>query len=259
MITREKIIKAEDNLITHCANRVTTSFGCLFYNEENKTSFDCNHALIYNYTDLPAAAEQIKAFYFGMAITPRIHSTGAEGESALPAFLQNAGWQICESAARRLLIFSGREPAPPPPAPLKIKRVSEIDADLYSCFVKNDNGGEWCAKAAAACLKQGSIDVFAGYENGKCVGSASIDHDEQTGLSLLQDVFVNEEYRNKGYAKAIVNHALSYQLEHYDENIYLWVENPIARKIYLAAGFTPAGFDMPAWEASFQLAEYPNP
>ena len=75
----------------------------------------------------------------------------------------------------------------------------------------------------------GEISVFKALLNsmGKCEGALiSVDHTDESGgfitfsqkTSLITDIYTNEQYRNKGFGKEIVEKLLSLSV---NENVYL--------------------------------------
>lgn len=250
MITPKLIMTAEDNLMCHCANRVKTAFGCMFYNDGNVDSHDCNHALLYSHTDLPVSLAQIEGFYAQKCRTPRIFSAGVEGETTLLIpYLKENGWTVETYDEREIYLYNGYSGGAPKTA-LEMKKAETMEDDLYAAFMENDDGGEWCAKAAADSMKYGKINIYAGYENGVCASSVSVEHDPGTGLALVQDVFTLKPFRGKGYARDLTRFALAREADSDPGyNIYLWVENPIAKNVYRDVGFVPADFTIPCWSA----------
>jgi len=118
------------------------------------------------------------------------------------------------------------------------------------------DGGDWNALATRDCMNYGSIDVFVGREKtgsltgGESAASVSIDHDGVTGLALVQDVFTLPQFRGKGIARAMMSAAMRWQLGHYDgRDIYLWVENPVAMRVYEDIGFVYSDWNIDIWFA----------
>ena len=243
MTDLKTVMECENNLICHCANLVKTSFAHVFYSDTNKNSHDCNHAVISDFTDPESVLGAIEAFYYTKAVTPRIFFGGFENErERLTPALQKRGWTI-ETLDRKLMFWGGGELKEYASPTLQIVRKEQFDDELYDLFFAHD-GGDWCALATRDCMNYGTIDVFVGRENtgslscGESAASASIEHDGITGLALVQDVFTLPQFRGKGYARAMMSAAMRFQLGHYQSSdIYLWVENPVAMRVYEDIGF----------------------
>ena len=56
---------------------IEKDYGILFYNDDNKDSFDSNHAIIYRnkISDLSVVLQDIIRFYKGKGITPNIYQS----------------------------------------------------------------------------------------------------------------------------------------------------------------------------------------
>ena len=72
-----KIYKEEDLFPIQITDYEKRDYGYLFYNEQNKDSYDSNHALIYKskVDDLPKVIEDITAFYKAKGINPSIYQS----------------------------------------------------------------------------------------------------------------------------------------------------------------------------------------
>jgi len=255
MTDLKTIMACENNLICHCANLVKTSFAHLFYSDTNKSSHDCNHAVISDFSDPETTLAVIEAFYYSKAVTPRIFFGGFENErELLTPTLEKRGWTI-EIIDRKLMFWGGGEPKEYTSPALQITHKENFDDEIYNLFFAHD-GGDWCALATRDCMNYGSIDVFVGREKigalsgEQSAASVSIEHDKITDLALVQDVFTLPQFRGKGYARAMMSAAMRYQLGHYNnKDIYLWVENPIAMRVYEDIGFIYSKETVDVWFA----------
>ncbi len=255
MTDLKTIMVCENNLICHCANLVRAPFAHVYYSDTNKNSHDCNHAVITDFSDPESVIAAIEAFYYTKAVTPRLFYGGFDKERVLltPA-LQKRGWTI-ETLDRKLMFWGGGEPKEYTSPTLGITHKERFDDEIFNLFYAHD-GGDWCALATRDCMYYGSIDVFVGRENtGSPSGELSaasviIEHDGVTDLALVQDVFTLPQFRGKGYARAMMSAAMRYQLGHYhNKDIYLWVENPVAMRVYEDIGFVYSNETPDVWFA----------
>jgi len=58
---------------------------------------------------------------------------------------------------------------------------------------------------------------------------------------MLTDISVEKSQRNKGFAKRYTTQFCGYLISHKVENIFLYVESPIALKVYKKIGFKYIG------------------
>ena len=73
----EKMYQEEDLFPREITSYETRYYGLLFYNEENKDSFDSNHAIIYRekIDDIEAVLSDIISFYKDKGIRPNIYQS----------------------------------------------------------------------------------------------------------------------------------------------------------------------------------------
>lgn len=256
MITRNQIVRCEENVMSHCAQKVITAFGYMLYNPLNMNSHECNTAVIKDFSDLDGCIPAVESFYASNLVSPRISAGGCAGErEILLPYLRSNGWTVDIYGDRKPMYYAGGCDLSPKTS-LTVRLLTEMDDTLFRMHVENDCGGDWCAIAAKDCMEYGSLDEYVGYENGVGASSAGFEHDPVTSLTLVQDVFTLPAFRSKGYAGDVMRYALKDQTERYPYGIYLWVENPIAVRLYEKLGFRYLDIDYPQWEAFKRLRPF---
>jgi len=80
MIDIEKFRECENSFYKNFTDQEVRSYGKLFFNSRNKTSHDSNHAIITHFgEDLRAALGDIKSFYQGRDLVPRVYQAFLSG------------------------------------------------------------------------------------------------------------------------------------------------------------------------------------
>ncbi len=248
MIDSSSIRQCEIDLYAHHARKVTTPFGCLYYNPDNLSSYDSNHAHITRFDDIGLALSVCEAFYAEKCVRPRIFFFNDDaGFESLLAMLQKKGWKTEKGDMRVMEYCGGRDLQPQ--TELQVRRISVIDEAVKAIFLENDGGGDWNYGVVRDCLEHGRIQVFVGYAGESPAAVTCLDHDEKTGLSLIHDVFTAPSFRGLGYARDMIRHTLAAQSPETLQNLYLWVENPIAVRVYTDTGFAYAPLGLEEWSA----------
>ena len=84
MINNKDLIECENKFSSEIANVEEKFYGKLFYNCDNPTSHDSNHAIILHFDcDLNKAMEDIKRSYVDKGLVPRIFQAYQERETEI--------------------------------------------------------------------------------------------------------------------------------------------------------------------------------
>ena len=219
--------------ITSCENR---DYGFLFYNEENKDSFDQNHAIIYREKifDLSAVLEDIIDFYKKKDIQPTIYqSILDEGYfEEKKKELLNYGFESWMEP-QRYMVLSGKNTIVPNPE-VDVRKVSEWKEE-YGTEIFEKAGEPWEIDVAKGVLKNKNTLFFVAFSEGRPVGMT---HCHVTnGVCRVDYLLVSKECRNKGVGRALIHSFVEYCAANQVEHCYLWPDGETAEKIYYEAGF----------------------
>lgn len=93
-MTFEKYIEALDlAYVSSFSKKVNTSWGCLFYNEDQPNYYDANHAHISSYTHAyEEIIDEVISFYEEKQLVPRIYLTQYEGHEDFITTLKQKGF-----------------------------------------------------------------------------------------------------------------------------------------------------------------------
>lgn len=242
----QKVIDFEINLPTKFTDVVEKSYGKLFFNINNPSSHDSNHAVITDLNcNLDEVISDIESFYRRQGLTPRIYPAFLQGEEAiLKPFLEKHGFIY--NQYHNVYLFLNGESELIPNNDLKIKRLFEINDGIIE-IIRSEDKGDWVVNVLKRNIQAKNFHFLAGSVNGKEVAMASLNLTDD--LSRLDDVITHKNYRGKGYCSALIHYLVNYQ-RHLSGNIlYLYSAEPKAIKIYRKAGFVDFDEQLSSWSA----------
>ena len=231
-----KIYEEEDlfpRQITDCEKR---DYGYLFYNEENKDSYDSNHALIYKgkVDDLLKVIGDIIAFYKAKGINPSIYqSILDEGYfKEVQNQLLDFGFESWEEEQKYMVLSEKNQLKENPE--VTVQKIS-VWKDIYATEIFEAAGEPWEIEVAKNALKNSNTLFFVAFYKDKPVGMTYAHVTED--VCRVNYLLVAKEYRNKGVGRALINSFVEYCKENNIENCFLWPDGETAEKIYYEAGF----------------------
>lgn len=232
----EKIYLEEDLFpreITLCEER---SYGFLFFNLENKDSYDSNHAIVYRekISDLDEVLEDIIGFYMEKGIRPIIYQSISE-----EGYFEEIGEKLTAhgfeswTEEQRYMVFSEKNEIKPNPE-ITVQKISEWD-DEYAAEIFEKAGEPWEIDVVKRALRNENTLFFVASYKGKPVGMT---HAHVTDdVCRVDYLLVSKECRNIGVGRAIIHSFVEYCIFNKIENCYLWPDGESAEKIYYEAGF----------------------
>ncbi len=232
----EKMYLEEDLFPREITSYETRYYGLLFYNEENKDSFDSNHAIIYRdkIQDIEAVLSDIISFYKKKGINPSIYqSIGEEGYfSEIKGELLEYGFEYWIEEQKYMVLSEKNEIIPN--SQIVVRRVTEWE-DEYGIEIFEKAGEPWEIDVAKRALMNSNTLFFVAYYKGKPVGMT---HCHVTnGVCRVDYLLVSKEHRNIGVGRAIINSFVEYCRTNQIDDCYLWPDGDSAEKIYYEAGF----------------------
>lgn len=231
-----KIYKEEDLFPRQITDYEKRDYGYLFFNEENKDSYDSNHALIYKskVKDLSKALEDITVFYKAKGINPSIYqSISDEGYfKENKKQLLELGFKSWEETQKYMVLSSQNMIITNPE--ITVQKVSEWK-DEYATEIFEAAGEPWEIEVAKRAIKNSNTLFFVAFYKEKPVG--------MTYAHIVEDVcrvdylLVPKQHRNMGVGRALIHCFVEYCRENNIKNCFLWPAGETAEKIYQEAGF----------------------
>ncbi len=232
----EKMYREEDLFPKEITFFEKRDYGLLFYNEENKASFDSNHALIYKdkISDLEEVLADIVSFYKGKGIRPVIYQSILEEgyfEERKDA-ISSYGFDIFSESQKYMVL--AEENVILPNAEVSVCQVHKWN-EAYGKEIFEKAGEPWEIDVAKRALENKNTLFFVAFYKERPVGMlyAHVTDEVCRGDYLL----VSKECRNIGVGRTLMHSFTEYCKTNRIGICYLWPAGDSAEKIYLEAGF----------------------
>ncbi len=231
-----KVFAEEDMFPREISHYVTRDYGFLFYNADEKDSFDSNHALIFKdkIQDIDLVLSDIKDFYLSKGITPSVYqSINDEGYFLLiNEKLKEHGFKHW-TELQKFMVLS-EENRIEPNHRITVRKITEWK-DEYGVEIFQKADEPWEIAPIKCALENSNTLFFVGFIDEKPVGMM---HGHITdGICRVDYLLVSKEYRRMGVGKTITHFLVEYCNENGIENCFLWPDDGYAEKIYYEAGF----------------------
>lgn len=232
----EKMYLEEDLFPREITSYEKRDYGFLFYNEENKDSFDSNHAIIYREKihDIEIVLNDIISFYRKKGIRPNIYqSISDEGYfNEIKRELSKHGFEYW-TEEQKYMVLSEKNTIIPNPK-IVVRKATEWE-DEYGIEIFEKAGEPWEIDVVKKALMNSNTLFFVAYYMDKPVGMT---HCHLTdGICRVDYLLVSKEYRNIGVGRALINSFVEYCHTNQIDNCYLWPDGESAERIYYDAGF----------------------
>ena len=231
-----KIYIEEDLFPKEITNWIERPYGFLFYNDENKDSYDSNHALVFRdrVTDLKQVLEDVVQLYSEKGIRPSIYQSITDD-----GYFEQISYELTRhgfdfwTEPQNYMVLLGENKIQPNPN-ITVQKVTQWD-DAFATHIFEAAGEPWEIDVAKRVLKNCNTLFFAAYYNGLPVGMTYCHVAD--GVCRVDYLLVSKAYRNMGVGRALIHHFVEYCNVHQIENCYLWPDGETAERIYREAGF----------------------
>ncbi len=231
-----KIYMEEDLFPREITSWVERSYGFLFFNEENKDSYDSNHALIFRdkVNDLNRVLDEILLFYTEKGITPSIYQSISDD-----GYFEEIGDELTLhgfdfwTETQNYMVLSEENRIRPNPN-IIVRQVTQWET-AFATHIFEAAGEPWEIDVAKNALRKTNTLFFVAYDNNVPVGMTHCHVAD--GVCRVDYLLVATNCRNKGVARALIHYFAEYCAQNHIENCYLWPDGETAEKIYLEAGF----------------------
>lgn len=176
---------------------IEKDYGILFYNDDNKDSFDSNHAIIYRnkISDLSVVLQDIVCFYQGKGITPNIYQSISDDGyfEEIQNELDQFGFESWTESQRYMILVDENEIRTS--ADIYVKRVFEWK-DEYRTEIFEKANEPWETDVVKRALMNDNTLFFVAFYKGKPVGMT---HCHVTNdICRVDYLLVSKESRNIG-------------------------------------------------------------
>ncbi len=253
MMNNIKAIKLEEDMFPKTfTNFVEKDFGILFYDEDNKNSYDSNHALIYKdkISDLGSVLQVITKFYTKMNINPNIYQAlDDEGYfKRNEAIFKKHGYSVWVEGPNNFMVLTAENNIKISKQ-LDIKLITEWDERIATdiCIPSNENHE---IEVIKNCLKCKDYRFFIGYKENKAVAITYF-HVSEYDCCRFDYIIISKDYRNKGYARELLSYVTDFCRENNLLNCFQWPAHKTSERICYEAGFRHI-FSTEAGRASYK-------
>jgi GNAT superfamily N-acetyltransferase len=228
-----RLITIEQQYAKRFTNVAPKPYGYLYWNEANKDSYLCNHAIINDFLGLEASLKDISFFYKQKDITPRLFPSLKENELVqLTPHLANHGFEV--ELLQHEYYLHEKESTITPVHGIFFDRLTQVKDEIKE-LILSEASGDWAIKYLERHVKSPGYHLMGGFVNDQLVTMASLNVFE--GYSRIDDIFTFKFYRGKGYSGSLLNHLIQFNKESNDNHLYLYSHFPEAATLYARAGF----------------------
>lgn len=231
-----KIYLEEDLFPKDITSWIERPYGFLFYNDENKESYDSNHALVFRnrVTELDQVLEDIVQFYSEKGIRPSIYQSIADDGyfEHISDELTRHGFSFWTEPQNYMVLLGENKIQPNPN--ITVQKVTRWD-DAFATHIFEAAGEPWEIDVAKKALDKANTLFFVAYDNSVPVGMTHCHVAD--GVCRVDYLLVATNCRNKGVGRALIHYFVEYCVQNHIENCYLWPDGETAANIYHEAGF----------------------
>ncbi|MBQ8823339.1 MAG: GNAT family N-acetyltransferase [Lachnospiraceae bacterium] len=232
----EKIYTEEDLFPREVTSWEERGYGILFFNEENRDSYDSNHAIIFKekVSDVAQVLKDIVSFYSEKGIHSSIYqSIRDEGYfEEIKSELFACGFESWTESQKYMVLTAENTIVPSPK--VDVQRVSEWD-EAYAVEIFEKAEEPWEIDVARRVLGNSNTLFFVAFYQGNPVGM-TYGH-IRDGICRVDYLLVSKECRNMGVGRALIHSFVEYCHTNQIQNCYLWPDGETAERIYYEAGF----------------------
>ncbi|WP_462413522.1 GNAT family N-acetyltransferase [Neobacillus sp. Marseille-QA0830] len=238
----QKVLELETVYLDTFANRINTSWGKLFYNENQPIYYDANHAEISeNPKGAKAVIDEVITFYQQKNIIPRFYLYNLENLSPFREELAANHFRF-EELVHPIQIWNGQKPQHAPNYKVTIETVTNSNyhkALDIECSIKEFGGKAVREKAFAEEFQHPSYTHYLlRYEGIPCSTASIFSHD---GQARMESVATMEGYRGKGLIGELIYFLQEEVAKRGIENFWVFPINERVEKVYARYGFETAG------------------
>lgn len=216
------ICREENEFPMRFASFVEKDYGVLYYMDDNKDSYDGNHACIYpeKIKDFGVVLDDISAFYAKKGIHcsiyhPFVKNYFADHQDILIAH----GYHYVEEADHRVMVLKAENTIPPKQT-LTFKALTEWD-ERVATDILIPSGEPWEVEVTKRRLDREGSYLFVGYQGEKAVVYSDI-HISEYGNTRFDYIVTAKEERGKGYASEMLYYIVEFCKKRGYENCWQW-------------------------------------
>ena len=210
-------------------------YGILFYNTQNRDSFDSNHAVIFRdrILDISSVLADIVAFYREKDLTPMIYQSVRDRGyfTVIAEDLAASGFDSW-TEEQRFMVLAG-ENTIVPNGTLTVRRIRSWDRSFEQIFA--EAGEPWETEVARRSLEDPDTVLWVAFLGEKPIGIMYC----ITAGNICRGnyVLVSKLHRSLGAGRTLTYHFVEWCRKNGIQKVFLWPDGEHPEKIYSEAGF----------------------
>ena len=220
------------SLFTNCLER---PYGILFYNPDNKDSFDSNHAVIYKdkIDNLGEVLKDISEFYKSKGCRAIIYQSMLDDRwfEEIKNELTAAGYKSWTELQEYMLPLDENKICPN--KKLEVKKITAWSDAVENVFLEAEE--PWEIQVAKKSLENPDCWMFAVCLEGKIIGLL-YGHISQRACRV-DYLLVSKKHRNIGAGRALFYEYVEWTKRNNIKNVYIWPAGEKPKKIYEEGGY----------------------
>ncbi|MFJ7725235.1 GNAT family N-acetyltransferase [Neobacillus sp. NPDC097160] len=238
----QKVLELDIAYLDTFAKRKNKSWGYLFYNEDQPSYYDANHAHIYEVPPNPSGViEEVIQFYKEKSITPRFYLYNLEDLSSFIKELNSYNFGF-EELVSPIQIWNKKINEHKSSDRVTIERVTEDNFDEaleIECSIKEFGGREVREKAFPEEFKHPAFTHYLfRYDGEACATACIFAHGDQ---ARMESVATKEDFRGKGLIGELIYYMQAEVKKKGIEDLWVFPINEKIEKVYAKYGFNTAG------------------
>ena len=210
-------------------------YGILFYNTQNKDSYDSNHAVIFRnkITNLPNVLKEITAFYREKGLTPLIYQSALDHGyfTEIKEDLEREGFE-CWTEEQKFMVLSA-ENRITPNKNLIVRRTKDWDDSFEQIFAEAEE--PWETEVVQKAMDDPNTVLWVAYLGEKPIGVLYCYTDGR--ICRGNYVLVSKLHRNVGAGRTLTYHYVEWCKASGIQTVFHWPDGEQPEKIYLEGGF----------------------
>ena len=220
----------------------TCKEGVLFYNEDNPTYYDANHAHIWRKISNPdEVLSKIKDFYQSKSLVPRLYLYNLEENQACINALEMHGFQY-ESFTDDIQCWNGESTLLPHNSAIGIERVTDTNVEeamAVEMSIATFGEPSLIKKAFEQTYRSPYFTYYLLKLDGKACCTANLFVSGNQGR--IESVATLESHRGQGLIGYILQHIQQQSIQLGLENLWIMPINAQVTKVYDKANFKSVG------------------
>ena len=220
------------SLFTNCLER---PYGVLFYNPDNKDSFDSNHAVIYKdkIDNLGEVLKDISEFYKSKGCRAIIYQSMLDDGwfEEIKNELTAAGYKSWTELQEYMLPLDENKICPN--KNLEVKKITAWSDAVENVFLEAEE--PWEIQVAKKSLENPDCWMFAACLEGKIIGLLYGHISQRT--CRVDYLLVSKKHRNIGAGRALFYEYVEWCKKNNIKSTYIWPAGETPKKIYEEGGY----------------------